>query len=40
MKVPYDLDNFLSVGENKELFKLIQRSVEEQSLDDKTVIFC
>ena len=41
MKVPYDLDNFLSVGENKEeLFKLIQRSVEKQSLGNKTVIFC
>lgn len=30
IKVPYDLDNQLSVGENKkEFFKLIQRSVED-----------
>ena len=41
MKVHYDLNNCFLVGDNKkELFKLIQRCVEEQSLDDKTVIIC
>ena len=41
MKVHYDLNNCFLVGDNKKkLFKLIQRCVEEQSLDDKTVIIC
>ena len=41
MKVPYNLNNYLAIGENKEeLFMLIQQSVEEQSLNDCSIFFC
>jgi hypothetical protein len=40
MKIPYDINNFLSVGENKKnLFELIQRGVEEQELGETKVFF-
>ena len=41
MKVPHDLESFLSLRENKEkLFRLIQKSVEVQCNGDKTFFFC
>jgi hypothetical protein len=41
MKVAYGIEKYLAVGENKEeLFKLIQKAVEEHISDGVTVYFC
>ena len=40
MKIPHDVNSFLAMGENKkDLFQLIQRGIEEQPLEDTTVLF-
>ena len=41
MKIRYKIEKYLAVGENKEeLFKLIQKAVEEHISDGVTVYFC
>ena len=41
MKVPHDFADFLRNGSNKEMFDLIQQSIEEDraNLEDRTVYF-
>ena len=40
MKIPYDINNFLAVGENKkDLFNLIRKGIEEIPRGDNTIIF-
>ena len=39
--IPYNFEDFLSVGNNKEiLFGLIQRSIEEHPPEDRIIYFC
>ena len=40
MKIPYDINSFLNVGENKrDLFHLIRKGIEDIQRGDNTVIF-
>ena len=41
MKLPYSINNYLSVGENKEeLFNLIRKSIREDGTQERKIYFC
>ena len=41
MKIPYNINNYLSVGDNKEeLFNLIKQALREEYIENRKIYFC